>query len=82
MDAKKAGHLVYVLGETHAELGGSEWYAFHFGNAVPKVNGEKAKVLYDTLSKAIEAGLVASCHDCSDGGLGVALADRLGTGSL
>jgi phosphoribosylformylglycinamidine synthase len=84
MDAKKAGHLVYVLGETHAELGGSEWYAMHgfIGNAVPKVNGEKAKVLYDTLSKAIEAGLVASCHDCSDGGLGVALAETAFSGGL
>jgi phosphoribosylformylglycinamidine synthase subunit PurSL len=84
MDAKKAGHLVYILGETHAELGGSEWFAMYgfIGNAVPKVNAEKAKVLYEALSKAIGGGLVASCHDCSDGGLGVALAETAFSGSL
>ena len=45
MDAKKPGDLVYVLGETYPELGGSEWYAMHgfIGNQVPKVNAEKAK---------------------------------------
>ncbi len=40
MDAKRPGDLVYVLGETYPELGGSEWYALHnaVGNSVPKVN--------------------------------------------
>ena len=84
MDAKKAGDLVYILGTTYRELGGSEWYALHghVGNNVPKVNAAKAKKLYTALSKAIAAGLVASCHDCSDGGLGVALAETSFAGGL
>jgi phosphoribosylformylglycinamidine synthase len=77
MDAKNPGDLVYVLGETRAELGGSEWFAMRgfIGNAVPQVDAQTAKGLYRALSAAIGRGLVASCHDCSDGGLGVALAE-------
>ena len=84
MDAKKSGDLIYVLGKTFRELGGSEWYALHgyIGNSIPKVNAGKAKKLYQALSRAIESGLVASCHDCSDGGLGVALAEVAFAGGL
>jgi phosphoribosylformylglycinamidine synthase II len=84
MDAKEAGHLVYVLGLTYPELGGSEWYAMHgfIGNRVPKVHATKATALYEAISRAIQAGLVASCHDCSDGGLGVALAETAFAGGL
>jgi phosphoribosylformylglycinamidine synthase len=84
MDAKRAGDLVYVLGETKRELGGSEWYAMHnaVGNEVPKVDAARAKVLYTALSMAIRDGLVASCHDCSDGGLGVAMAETAFSGGL
>jgi phosphoribosylformylglycinamidine synthase len=84
MDAKQAGDLIYILGETYSELGGSEWYAMHgyIGNGVPRVNAEKAKALYNALSGAIRKGLVASCHDCSDGGLGVALAESAFAGGL
>ncbi len=84
MDTKEPGDLVYVLGETCDEMGGSEWFAMHgyIGNSVPKVDARKAKHLYNTLSSAIKAGLVASCHDCSDGGLGVALAETAFSGGL
>ncbi|MBU0484863.1 MAG: phosphoribosylformylglycinamidine synthase [Proteobacteria bacterium] len=84
MDAKKAGDLVYVLGTTYPELGGSEYAAQHgaIGNNVPKVNGKEALARYRTLSKAIANGLVSSCHDCSDGGLGVALAETGFAGGL
>lgn len=84
MDAKRAGDLVYVLGNTYHEMGGSEWYAHHgsIGNRVPKVNAQKAKVLYEALGRAIQAGLVASCHDCSDGGLGIAFAETAFAGGL
>ena len=84
MDAKQPGHLIYVLGETYNELGGSEWFAMHgyTGNNVPKVNARKAKKLYEALSTAIKKGIVASCHDCSDGGLGVALAETAFAGGL
>jgi phosphoribosylformylglycinamidine synthase subunit PurSL len=84
MDAKEAGHLVYVLGATYAELGASEWYAHNgaVGNSVPRVNVTEAQTLYRALHEAIEAGCVASCHDCSDGGLGVALAEVAFAGGL
>jgi phosphoribosylformylglycinamidine synthase len=82
MDAKEPGDLVYIVGETGNDLGGSEWYAMHgyIGNNVPKVDLSKAKHLYNSLSRAIEDGLVASCHDCSDGGLGIALAETAFSG--
>jgi phosphoribosylformylglycinamidine synthase len=84
MDAKRAEDLVYVLGETRAELGASEYYALHgfIGNQVPRVEAQKARKLYHALSAATEKGLVASCHDCSDGGLGVALAEVAFAGGL
>ncbi|MBU1745307.1 MAG: phosphoribosylformylglycinamidine synthase [Proteobacteria bacterium] len=84
MDVKKPGDLVYVLGKTYRELGGSEWYALHgaIGNGVPQVHAETAKRLYQALGLAIQAGLVASCHDCSDGGLGVSLAETAFAGGF
>jgi len=84
MEAKEPGDLVYILGETFDELGGSEWYA-HFGyigNNVPKVRPEKNLPLYLALHQAITKGLVASCHDLSDGGLAVALAETAFSGGL
>ncbi len=84
MDAKRPQDLVYVLGETRDELGGSEWFAQNnaVGNKVPQVDAKKAMKLYRALNKAIGAGLVASCHDCSDGGLGVALIETAFAGGL
>jgi phosphoribosylformylglycinamidine synthase len=84
MDAKRAGDLVYILGMTYPELGGSEYGAQlgAVGNRVPKVDGVEAIARYRALALAIEKGLVASCHDCSDGGLGVALAETAFAGAL
>ncbi len=84
MDAKKPGDLVYVLGRTFNELGGSEYYASKgfIGNRVPKVDAESARRLYRKLHGAIQRGLIQSCHDCSDGGLGVALAETAFAGGL
>jgi phosphoribosylformylglycinamidine synthase len=58
-------------------MGGSEYMALkkQIGENVPKVSPQEARVLYSALSDAITRGLVASCHDCSDGGLGVAAAE-------
>jgi phosphoribosylformylglycinamidine synthase subunit PurSL len=84
MDAKRPGDVVYVLGLTRAELGGSEYYALlgHLGNSVPRVDAAAARRLYEALSTAIARGLVASCHDCSDGGLAVALAETAFAGGF
>ena len=77
MDLKKKGNHLYLLGETLDECGGSEYYAHlgHLGANVPRVRFEEARSRYAHLHGAMMSGLVRSCHDCSDGGLGVALAE-------
>jgi phosphoribosylformylglycinamidine synthase len=58
-------------------MGGSHYYAQHgfIGNTVPKVNAAKGKELMKALSAATSSGLVRACHDCSEGGIGVAVAE-------
>jgi phosphoribosylformylglycinamidine synthase len=84
MDVKQPGDLVFVLGETRAELGGSEYYALHgaIGRRVPQVDAPRARALYEALSQAIAGGLVNACHDCSDGGFGVTAAEMAFAGGL
>lgn len=84
MDFKRAGDIVCLLGETKDELGGSEYLAMHgyTGNKVPKVDIATALTRYKALHQAIMSGLVASCHDLSDGGLAVALAESAFSGGL
>ena len=84
MYAKKSGDLVYIVGETRDELGGSHYYDLSgaIGNNVPKPDLKKAKVIFDTLAKATSAGLIRAMHDCSDGGLGVATAEMAFSGGL
>jgi phosphoribosylformylglycinamidine synthase subunit PurSL len=76
MDAKVSGDLVYVLGTTRNELGGSEYYELlgYIGTRVPQVSAARNKILYRALSRAIELGLLASVHGIYRGGLGVHLA--------
>ncbi len=85
LDAKQAGDLVYVLGETKPELGGSEYFDYlggFIGNSVPQVDAAKNMKLYERVSKAIEKGLLASCESVGLGGLGVALARKAIAGQL
>jgi len=84
MDVKRPGDLVYLLGKTFDELGGSEYYAQHgeLGCQVPKVDSTAALARYRALNRAQRLGLVASCHDLSDGGLGVALAEKAFAGGF
>jgi phosphoribosylformylglycinamidine synthase len=76
-DFKSEGDAIYVLGQTKIELGASEYYSMHnsIGNSVPRVDFGKNFALYRKLENAIKRGLVSSCHDCSEGGLSVALAE-------
>jgi len=84
MDAKKEGDLIYILGDTHPELGGAHYFDIlgFIGNNLPKVNVRRAKFLMDKLSRATSRGLVRAAHDCSEGGLGVALAEMAFSGGL
>ncbi len=76
LDFKHEGDLVYLVGETNAEMGASEYFEAResVGNQVPKLNKERAKKIYESVEAAIQKGLLKSCHGCYKGGLGVALA--------
>jgi phosphoribosylformylglycinamidine synthase subunit PurSL len=76
-DFKQAGDVVFLLGRTRGELGGSA-YERMIGidmGASPEVDFTGALQLYRIYSEAVSAGEVASCHDLSEGGLGVAAAE-------
>jgi phosphoribosylformylglycinamidine synthase len=77
MDLKAPDNLLYIVGETFNELGGSEYYKLkgYLGASVPKVRGAKAKRTFKAVTKAIDSGLIKSCHDLSEGGLAVAAAE-------
>jgi phosphoribosylformylglycinamidine synthase len=84
MDFKVPGNLVYIVGLTKPELGGSHYYALSgkIGNSVPVVDAPIAKQTFEALSGAIGAGFVQSCHDLSEGGLAVALAEMAFAGEV
>lgn len=77
MDAKSPGDAVYVVGKTYNEMGGSHYYFVrgYTGNSVPEVRPVEGKEAMIKLSEAISSGLVKACHDCSEGGIGVAAAE-------
>ncbi|MCS7138980.1 MAG: phosphoribosylformylglycinamidine synthase subunit PurL [Crenarchaeota archaeon] len=76
---KEEGNLIYIIGLTREELRGSAYLRLKGidGGEVPKVNGEFSKKIIDTLVKAIDEHLILSCHDLSEGGLGVAAAEMV-----
>src|SRR6266478_5535112 len=76
--ARATGDLVFVLGETRAELGGSTYWEVcqdFGGGQPPRVDLEAEQRLIDLLVTGAARGLFRSAHDCSHGGLGVALAE-------
>ena len=85
MDVKRPGDIVYLLGKTGAELGGSEYLALQgvIGNSVPVVDAARAYSRYRAYHAGGHGtGLVASCHDLSDGGLAVAAAESAFAGGF
>ncbi len=84
MDLKESGNYLYQVGTTKNELGGSHFALVHelSGGQVPKVDVEAAKETFAALHKAIDAGLVRACHDLSEGGLAVAVAEMAFAGGL
>jgi phosphoribosylformylglycinamidine synthase len=74
----QAGLAIYLLGETAAELGGSEFAEVvldETGAMPPALDLDKERALIDLLVRAAADTMLASAHDCSDGGLAVALAE-------
>ncbi|HQJ16066.1 MAG TPA: phosphoribosylformylglycinamidine synthase subunit PurL [Candidatus Omnitrophota bacterium] len=84
MYAKQAGDLVYVVGHTRDELGGSAYYDLYgaVGNRVPVVNTRLARQVFETLSRASSLGLIRAMHDCSEGGIAVSAAEMAFAGGL
>ena len=84
MDAKGPGDMLYLVGQTRDELGGSQYYGLHghIGAQVPVVNVEAGKKIFKAVSNAIEEGVVRACHDLSEGGLAVAAAEMAFAGEL
>ncbi len=75
---KEAGHRILLLGKTKNDLGASELLSVLTGEAVgavPQLDLAAELAVQKTCLAAIQEGLVASAHDCSDGGLAVALAE-------
>jgi phosphoribosylformylglycinamidine synthase I len=85
-DLKRAGSFLFVIGDTRAELGGS-----HFGQVGGYIRSQHQVVpapapgaprRFQALHDAIMDGLVSACHDCSEGGLAVTLAEMCLAGRL
>ncbi|WP_369202251.1 phosphoribosylformylglycinamidine synthase subunit PurL [Streptomyces sp. PU-14G] len=78
MAFREEGHLIYLLGETREELGGSAWSQVahgHLGGRPPRADLERERLLADILISASRDGMADAAHDISDGGVIQALAE-------
>jgi len=84
MDLKRTGNLLFVVGVTRYELGGSHCALVNrlSGGQVPKVEPEAARRAFAALHAAIDSGTVRACHDLSEGGLAVSAAEMAFAGGL
>ncbi|MEG6552205.1 AIR synthase-related protein, partial [Desulfocurvibacter africanus] len=83
-DLKRPGELIFLLGRTFDETGGSEIadQLGVVGSHVPQVDAVSALLRYRTIFQAMQTGLISAAHDLSDGGLAVALAEMCLGGRL
>jgi phosphoribosylformylglycinamidine synthase II len=84
MDLKESGNLLFLVGATKDEMGGSHYHLTRGigGGTVPQPDLQLAPRLFRKLHEAIQAGLVRSCHDLSEGGLAVAAAEMAFAGGI
>lgn len=78
LDAKLPGDLIYILGDTHEELAGSEYFNMQEvrSDNIPQVDAEKNKKLYSAVFTTIQKKLLASSISIGRGGLAVSLARK------
>lgn len=83
-DLKEEGNLLFLVGETKEEFGGSAVYRRYGGKGgvVPEVVPERLKKSMDEMHTAMKKGLIRSCHDVSDGGIAVAVAEMCLGGNI
>ncbi len=75
---KNEGDEIFLLGLNKNELGASEYLSIMHGlkqGEIPELDLEFEKNLHDAVLSLIKSGLVKSAHDCSEGGLAIALAE-------
>lgn len=84
MDLKEVGNVLYLVGTTKDELGGSHYHLIHGtqGGTVPRPDLALAPKIFHKLHIAITRGLVRACHDLSEGGLAVAAAEMAFAGGV
>ena len=84
MDLKEPGNTLFLIGTTRNELGGSHYSLVtkQTGGNVPKVDLEQAPRIFNALHQAIREGLIRACHDLSEGGLAVTLAEMAFAGEI
>jgi phosphoribosylformylglycinamidine synthase len=84
-DFKNEGNPIYIVGkQTEKELGGSEYYKTLGleGGVVPRTDAETLKNCMDGILSSIENGYIASCHDVSEGGIGICLSEMAISGDI
>jgi phosphoribosylformylglycinamidine (FGAM) synthase-like enzyme len=75
---KQAGDVIVLVGALRGEVGGSEYLAAEHGKEAgrpPTLDLALEKAVQETVRRAVQEGILSSAHDCSDGGLAVALAE-------
>lgn len=84
VDLKRRGNLIYLIGESRREMGGSEYYRILGieGGRVPRVYPKETKNNMNSLLMAMKRGIVRSCHDLSEGGLIVGICEMAFGGNL
>jgi phosphoribosylformylglycinamidine synthase II len=84
MDFKSPGNLIYLVGDTKEELGGSIYLDTFglLGQSVPTLDAKKSLKTFIALYESIKKGFVRSVHDCSEGGLAVSLTEMAFAGDL
>jgi phosphoribosylformylglycinamidine synthase len=84
MDLKGPGHLLILVGESRAELGGSLYSQItrRVGGRIPQVDTQQAPRIFSAVHEAIMHGWVRACHDLSEGGLAVAIAEMAFAGQI
>jgi len=83
-DFKSDGNHLYLVGDTYREMGGSMFYKLKKlnGGIIPYINLDKSKQIFNKMVEVIDLGLICSCHDCSEGGLAVTLAEMCFGGNI
>jgi phosphoribosylformylglycinamidine synthase len=84
MDLKAPGNRLFLLGRTRDEMGGSHYHLVRGldGGQVPQPDLGLAPLMFQGLHAAIRRGVVRSCHDLSEGGLAVAVAEMAFAGGV